>query len=91
MKVLVTGTAGHLGEGLARTLKEAGNEVVGLDILKAPFTTHTGSITDRGFLRRCLRGGQTVFHTATLHKPHVETHSRQEFTDTNITGTLGLL
>jgi UDP-glucose 4-epimerase len=38
-----------------------------------------------------LRGVQTVFHTATLHKPHVATHSRQEFIDTNITGTLGLL
>ena len=91
MKVLVTGSAGHLGEGLARTLKEAGNEVVGLDIRKSPFTTHVGSISDRGFVRFCLRGVQTVFHTATLHKPHVATHSRQEFIDTNITGTLGLL
>jgi 3-beta hydroxysteroid dehydrogenase/isomerase family len=27
----------------------------------------------------------------TLHKPHVATHSRQEFVDTNITGTLNLL
>jgi nucleoside-diphosphate-sugar epimerase len=91
VKVLVTGSAGHLGEGLARTLKEAGNEVVGLDIRKSPFTTHVGSITDRGFVRFCLRGAQTVFHTATFHKPHVATHSRQEFIDTNITGTLGLL
>lgn len=32
-----------------------------------------------------------VFHAATLHKPHVATHSRQEFIDTNITGTLNLL
>jgi nucleoside-diphosphate-sugar epimerase len=90
-KVLVTGSAGHLGEGLARTLKEARSEVVGLDIRKSPFTTHIGSITDRGFLRRCLRGVQTVFHTATLHKPHVATHRRQEFIDTNVTGTLSLL
>jgi UDP-glucose 4-epimerase len=91
VKVLVTGSAGHLGEGLARTLNEARSEVVGVDILKSPFTTHLGSITDRGFLRRCLRGVQTVFHTATLHKPHVGTHSRQEFIDTNVTGTLSLL
>jgi nucleoside-diphosphate-sugar epimerase len=27
----------------------------------------------------------------TLHKPHVATHCRQEFVDTNITGTLNLL
>ncbi|GAP96599.1 UDP-glucose 4-epimerase [Leptolyngbya sp. NIES-2104] len=32
-----------------------------------------------------------VLHTATLHKPHVSTHSRQSFVDTNITGTLNLL
>jgi len=30
-------------------------------------------------------------HTATLHKPHVVSHSRQSFVDTNITGTLNLL
>jgi hypothetical protein len=28
-----------------------------------------------------------VFHTATLHKPHVATHTRQQFIDTNVTGT----
>ena len=32
-----------------------------------------------------------VIHTATLHKPHVATHSKQAFVDTNITGTLNLL
>jgi nucleoside-diphosphate-sugar epimerase len=30
-------------------------------------------------------------HAATLHKPHVATHSRQQFIDTNVTGTLHLL
>jgi nucleoside-diphosphate-sugar epimerase len=38
-----------------------------------------------------MTGVQTVFHAATLHKPHVATHSRQDFVDTNITGTLNLL
>ncbi len=32
-----------------------------------------------------------MFHAATLHKPHIATHSRQDFVDTNITGTLLLL
>ena len=32
-----------------------------------------------------------MLHTATLHKPHVATHTRQAFVDTNITGTLNLL
>ncbi len=91
MKVLVTGSAGHLGEALVRTLRDAGNEVLGLDILASPFTTQTGSIADRAVVARCMRGVRAVYHTATLHKPHVATHSRQDFVDTNITGTLNLL
>jgi UDP-glucose 4-epimerase len=91
MKVLVTGSAGHLGEALARTLKDLQYEVVGVDILPSPFTTHVGSIVNRAFVQRCMKGVQTVFHAATLHKPHVATHSRQDFIDTNITGTLNLL
>lgn len=38
-----------------------------------------------------MRNVETVLHAATLHKPHVATHSRQEFIDVNITGTLNLL
>jgi nucleoside-diphosphate-sugar epimerase len=91
MRVLVTGSAGHLGEALVRTLRDRGDDVVSLDVLESQFTTHVGSIGDREFVRRCLRGVQTVFHPATLHKPHVITHSAQDFVDTNVTGTLNLL
>ena len=91
MRVLVTGSAGHLGEALVRSLRSSHDEVVGLDLNKSPFTTHVGSITDRACVRRCMSGVQTVFHAATLHKPHVATHRRQDFVDTNITGTLNLL
>ena len=42
-------------------------------------------------VQRSMRGVQAVFHAATLHKPHVATHRRQEFVDTDITGTLNLL
>lgn len=91
MRVLVTGSAGHLGEGLVRTLQSQGHDVVGLDVLDSPFTTHLGSMVDRDFVRRVMKGVRTVFHPATLHKPHVFTHSAQSFVDTNITGTLNLL
>jgi UDP-glucose 4-epimerase len=91
MKVLVTGSSGHLGEALVRTLKDLGRQVAGLDILESPFTTHVGSIFDRSWVRRCLQDVEQVFHAATLHKPHVATHSRQDFIDTNLTGTLNLL
>jgi nucleoside-diphosphate-sugar epimerase len=91
MKVLVTGSSGHLGEALVRTLRDEGCEVVGLDLARSPFTSTVGSVSDRSCVRQCVRGVEAVFHTATLHKPHVATHSRQDFIDTNITGTLSLL
>jgi len=91
MKVLVTGSAGHLGEALVRTFRAMNYEVVSIDIQATAFTTHPGTITDRDFVRQCMQGVQQVFHTATLHKPHVVTHSPQQFIDTNITGTLNLL
>lgn len=89
MSVLVTGSAGHLGEALVRTLHSS--EVIGLDILASPFTHRVGSVADRAFVKDCMQGIKTVYHAATLHKPHVDTHSPQQFVDTNITGTLNLL
>ena len=91
MKVLVTGSSGHLGEALVRTLKQMHTEVVGADILPSAFTTQVGSIADRSFVKSCMAGVEKVFHTATLHKPHVATHDPQQFIDCNITGTLNLL
>jgi nucleoside-diphosphate-sugar epimerase len=91
MKVLVTGSSGHLGEALVRTLQNTPHQVVGLDRIASPYTNCVGSITDREFVGPCVRGANAIFHTATLHKPHVATHSRQDFIDTNVTGTLNLL
>ncbi len=91
MSILVTGSAGHLGEALMRTLREARREAIGLDILPSPFTDRVASIADRAAVKECMRGARTVLHAATLHKPHVATHGNQDFVDTNITGTLVLL
>jgi UDP-glucose 4-epimerase len=91
MTILVTGSAGHLGEALMRTLAGVQRAAIGIDILASPFTTHVGSIVDRAFVRRHMAGVHTVLHAATLHKPHVETHRRQDFVDVNVTGTLNLL
>jgi UDP-glucose 4-epimerase len=91
MRALVTGSSGHLGEALVRTLSDLRHEVVGLDRLVNPFTNVTGSITDRACVAQAMRGVDTVFHTATLHRPHIGSHRRQDFIDANITGTLNLL
>jgi nucleoside-diphosphate-sugar epimerase len=91
MTILVTGSSGHLGEGLMRCLVAEKRAARGLDIKPSPFTTHVGSITDRSAVRAAMDGVAAVIHTATLHKPHVATHGRQDFVDVNITGTLNLL
>ncbi len=91
MRILVTGSSGHLGEALLRVLGAEGEEIVGLDLLDSEYTTAVGSIADRDFVRRCAEGVDAILHTATLHKPHVGSHSRQAFVDTNVTGTLNLL
>jgi len=90
-RILVTGSAGHLGEALVRVLLAQGYDVVGLDVLDSPFTTVVGTVADREVVRSCLRGVTAVLHPATLHKPHVGSHDRQAFVDTNVTGTLTLL
>jgi len=91
MRVLVTGSAGHLGEALAMSLAARGDEVVGPDRLASRFTTHVGRIEDAEAVGRAMAGAQWVFHAATLHKPHVATHDRQAFIDANVTGTNVLL
>ena len=91
MTVLVTGSSGHLGEALMRTLQAQRRETIGIDVQAGAFTHQVGSIADRAFVRRCMKGVTTVLHAATLHKPHVATHSRQDFVDVNISGTLNLL
>src|SRR4051812_7184115 len=91
MRLLVTGSAGHLGEALVRVLGAEGHEVIGLDILASAHTAVVGSIADRAVVREAMRGADAVLHAATLHKPHVGSHDRQAFVDTNVTGTLNLL
>jgi UDP-glucose 4-epimerase len=91
MKFLVTGSSGHLGEALVRTLADKNHEVIGIDLIPSDFTNKVGSITDRAHVKKCMEGVDVVLHAATLHKPHMATHSRQDFIDTNITGTLILL
>jgi UDP-glucose 4-epimerase len=100
MKVLVTGSAGHLGEGLAVTLKSLGYQVIGVDIVASEHTTIVGSITAPEVVESCFHTGdgavtsdgvKWIFHAATLHRPHIESHTRQQFIDVNITGTLNLL
>ncbi|KAL2175456.1 uncharacterized protein P884DRAFT_205664 [Thermothelomyces heterothallicus CBS 202.75] len=91
--VLVTGSAGHLGKALMLALPELGYTPIGIDINRSPTTTLRGSITDTAFLASVFGTHKPahVIHAATLHKPHVQTHSQNDFVQTNIAGTVALL
>ena len=91
LRLLITGSSGHLGEALVRSFRASDDQVIGIDTNAAPSTNHIGSITDRDLVRELMAGTDAVLHTATLHKPHVVTHGMHAFIDTNITGTLVLL
>ncbi|MCB1994217.1 MAG: NAD(P)-dependent oxidoreductase, partial [Geminicoccaceae bacterium] len=93
MRVLVTGSSGWLGQTLVPLLEADGHAVTGLDLVPAPTTRVTGSITDRPLVLRTMAeaGIEAVIHAATLHKPHVATHSQSDFTAVNVQGTLNLL
>jgi len=93
MKILVTGSAGALGRSThAISGKTRATRQTGLDIKSSPFTPLRG--IDRGAQLRsnsACKVVDVVLHTATLHKPHIASHTRQDFVDTNISGTLNLL
>ncbi len=91
MRILVTGSSGLLGAAVVRELRGV-HDVMGLDLSPADTTTHTGSVTDRENVFELMRGGiDAVVHTASLHAAHLESHSPQDFVETNIHGTMNLL
>ena len=91
MTILITGSSGHLGEALVRSLRAQQRAVRGVDIKASPFTDRVGSISDREFVADVTQGVDAIIHAATLHKPHLATHAPQAFIDTNVTGTQMLL
>lgn len=90
MRVLVTGSSGHLGAAVAEQLSTS-HEPIGIDLVPGRWTQRVMSIADRAAVFEVVREVDAIIHTASLHQPHVATHSRQAFVDTNITGTLNLL
>jgi nucleoside-diphosphate-sugar epimerase len=91
--VLVTGSSGHLGSALMLSLPSLGYEPIGIDLLPSPTTTVVGSVSDNALLSSVFadHSFHSVIHAATLHKPHVGSHTKMDFVDVNITGTTLLL
>ncbi|KAF7189551.1 UDP-glucose 4-epimerase [Pseudocercospora fuligena] len=92
--VLVTGSSGHLGYALMLELPGYGYSPIGIDILPSDHTSLIGRISDRDIIAGIFARHPSiryVLHAATLHKPHVGSHTKEEFIETNVKGTLVLL
>jgi nucleoside-diphosphate-sugar epimerase len=90
-RTLVTGSSGHLGEALVRTLRDRGAHVVGVDERPSECTDVVGSVNNAGLMREVMAGIEVVFHLAALHKPQLAFLPRKAFVDTNVSGTQTVL
>jgi len=68
MKILITGSSGHLGEALVRVLRERNFDTISIDIIPSEFMDKVGSIADRIFVKKCMKGVgvgslNTIFNT----------------------------
>jgi UDP-glucose 4-epimerase len=93
MRILLTGSSGWLGRFLAPMLRDAGHEVVGLDVAAGADTQVVGSVADRALVDRAFADHaiETVIHAGALHKPDIARYPHQAFVDVNVSGTLNLL
>lgn len=90
MRILITGSSGQLGSEIARQLVPE-HDIVGIDVIPGQWTTHVASILDCELVASLVAGAEAVIHVASLHAPHVAQRSKQDFVDTNVSGTLQLL
>jgi UDP-glucose 4-epimerase len=93
MRVLLTGSSGWLGRFLAPRLREAGHEVVGLDVAPGADTDLVGSVADKALVERAFaeRGIEAVIHAGALHKPDIARYPAEAFAEINVAGTANLL
>jgi nucleoside-diphosphate-sugar epimerase len=90
MRILITGSSGYLGSAIAQLLS-INHEPIGIDIAPGRWTQRIVDITDRSLVGKLVRGMDAIIHTASLHQPHLATHSSRQFLAVNVTGTLNLL
>ncbi|GET31543.1 oxidoreductase [Prolixibacter bellariivorans] len=91
-KVVVTGSSGKLGKEIVRKLREQDYEVLGIDLIPSETTDGLFDIRDGKLMEDVTKGYDAIIHTAALHGKHTDlNYPREEFIETNITGTLNLL
>ena len=90
MRILVTGSTGHIGGAIAARLSLR-HQVVGLDLKPGPLTSVVGDLCDQGLLAATCGAFDAVIHTASLHAPDLGLRTVDEFRQVNVEGTRRLL
>ncbi|MFI7641692.1 NAD-dependent epimerase/dehydratase family protein [Nonomuraea sp. NPDC049400] len=85
MRVMVTGSAGFIGEHVAETLKAAGHDVVGLDLRDG------ADVRDADLLDTVLPGVDVVVHQAAKVGLGVDVSDLPDYASVNVYGTAVLL
>ncbi|MGH0002025.1 NAD-dependent epimerase/dehydratase family protein [Pseudovibrio ascidiaceicola] len=88
-KVIVTGSSGRIGSEIVSALKPF-CDVIGVDRVSAPTTTHIADISDAKTMQRLCQGAFAVIHSAALHAPHADVFSEEEFHQINVESTVAL-
>jgi dTDP-L-rhamnose 4-epimerase len=99
MRVLLTGSAGFIGSAVAGALAEAGDEVVGVDLMlpeahgsaEPPAGTHRLDVRDAGAWTDLLRGADVVVHQAALVGLGTRVADLPAYASHNDLGTAALL
>ncbi|MFL5494943.1 MAG: NAD-dependent epimerase/dehydratase family protein, partial [Gemmatimonadales bacterium] len=90
MKVLVTGSSGHIGSAVAARLGQEAR-VIGLDLRPGPETTRIGDVADAALVSSLVPRVDAIVHTAALHVPHLSSASAARFRRANVDATRILL
>lgn len=90
MRILVTGSAGLIGSGVAARLAQD-HQVIGLDLVPGSQVSIIGDCFDVAEWRHKMGRVDAIVHVAALHVPHVGQRSDAEFRHTNVEATSRLL
>jgi UDP-glucose 4-epimerase len=88
-KVLITGSAGYIGQHLKRLLADSGYEVSGFDCVKGE--TYQGDVRIPSTLSRVNELYDTVIHLAALVRVNESIEMPYDYYDTNLNGTYNVM
>lgn len=91
MRVLLTGSAGRIGQAIRLELLRRGHAVLGLDCRASATTDIVADLCDTAAWQHALAGVGAVVHTAALHAPQVGLLPDAQFQRVNVDGTRHLI